>query len=273
MQPLLAQWMLLWLRQKRVKDISDEHLLQYLMKGPSSDQVTISAVMDSLSDEHVKMVNLTHDWLSSFGPFVLSKIDRVNFGLLTADQYKQMLAENPKMPSSRSLVAVPFVGKDVPTRASEFSHPDVVMGLTILAYRYEGLRMTDFMQKLTDLREEMQDEVGPYHKRAACLKFQEWVEAAGGRVRGTRLQSKTTIDEAVDAVHQEDATTTALIPKYDSIWPLQLLDLHDPEQVDLLCACKSDPIFAAVCAAPAFLTAIWFLQHRRDAGIPTSIDI
>jgi hypothetical protein len=39
---------------------------------------------------------------------------------------------------------VPFVGKDVPSRASEFSHPDIVIGLTIAAYRYEGLRFKDF---------------------------------------------------------------------------------------------------------------------------------
>lgn len=32
------------------------------------------------------------------------------------------------MPKSRKLLAVPFVGKDVPSRASEFSHPDVVIG-------------------------------------------------------------------------------------------------------------------------------------------------
>ena len=35
---------------------------------------------------------------------------------------------DPKMPKSRKLLAVPFVGKDVPSRASEFSHPDVVIG-------------------------------------------------------------------------------------------------------------------------------------------------
>lgn len=35
---------------------------------------------------------------------------------------------DPKMPKSRKLLAVPFVGKDVPSRASEFSHPDVVVG-------------------------------------------------------------------------------------------------------------------------------------------------
>ena len=48
--------------------------------------------------------------------------------------------------SLRSLPSpqVPFVGKDVPSRASEFSHPDIVIGLTIAAYRYEGLRFKDF---------------------------------------------------------------------------------------------------------------------------------
>ena len=44
---------------------------------------------------------------------------------------------HPKMPRSRELLAVPFVGKDRPSEASEFSHPDVVIGLTIMAYRYE----------------------------------------------------------------------------------------------------------------------------------------
>ena len=44
------------------------------------------------------------------------------------------------MPRSRFKLAIPFVGKDVPSRASEFAHPDIIIGLTILAYRYEGLR-------------------------------------------------------------------------------------------------------------------------------------
>ena len=34
-------------------------------------------------------------------------------------------------------MAVPYVGKDVPSRSSEFAHPDVLIGLTVLAYRYE----------------------------------------------------------------------------------------------------------------------------------------
>ena len=32
------------------------------------------------------------------------------------------------MPRSRKLLAVPFVGKDAPSPAAEFSHPDVAIG-------------------------------------------------------------------------------------------------------------------------------------------------
>ena len=32
-------------------------------------------------------------------------------------------------------MAVPFIAKDVPSHAAEFAHPDVLIGLTILAYR------------------------------------------------------------------------------------------------------------------------------------------
>ena len=50
------------------------------------------------------------------------------------------------MPRSRLMLAVPFVGKDVPSASSEFANPDVVIGLTLLAYRYEGMRQRDTEQ-------------------------------------------------------------------------------------------------------------------------------
>jgi hypothetical protein len=77
-----------------------------------------------------------------------------------------------------------FVGKDVPSPSSEFSHADVKIGLTILAYRYEGLRRSDFMAVLESLHEEMSEEIGPFNKRKANIKFATWVALAGGRVRG-----------------------------------------------------------------------------------------
>ena len=39
------------------------------------------------------------------------------------------------MPETRRYLAIPFEGKDVPSKSSEFAHPDVTIGLTILAYR------------------------------------------------------------------------------------------------------------------------------------------
>ena len=59
------------------------------------------------------------------------------------------------MPKTRRLLAVPFVGKDAPSPSSEFAHPDVAIGLTALAYRYEGLRTRDFGLVLDHLRATM----------------------------------------------------------------------------------------------------------------------
>lgn len=62
-----------------------------------------------------------------------------------------------------------------------------VPGLTILAYRYEGLRMSDFRMNIRALKEEMEEEQsGPYHLRPACQTLVRWVMLAGGTVRGVK---------------------------------------------------------------------------------------
>jgi hypothetical protein len=50
-------------------------------------------------------------------PFFLSRC------FLLSLKINQALERNPRMPRTRKLLAVPFVGKDVPSRESEFSHP------------------------------------------------------------------------------------------------------------------------------------------------------
>lgn len=125
-----------------------------------------------LDDELLKMMNLAHDWLESFLPFILSKIDRVSFGLLSADEIAKQFAADPKMPPSRKITAVPFVGKDVPSRRSEFAHLDIVIGLTIMAYRYEGLRAFDFRELMKSMQASVWEEYGPYHKRPSSRQFQ-----------------------------------------------------------------------------------------------------
>jgi hypothetical protein len=58
---------------------------------------------------------------------------------------------DPHMPRSRAKLAIPFVSKDVPSPASEFAQPDVVIGLTALGYRIQGMRFADFLEALEKL--------------------------------------------------------------------------------------------------------------------------
>jgi hypothetical protein len=157
-----------------------------MANGPLQDKAAASAVSVALDDEYMKLLNLSHDLINNYIPHVMSKINRVSFGLLSKADVKIAEETDPNMSMARRLAAVPFVGKDVPSRASQFSHPDVVIGLTITAYRYEGIRMTDFITALQELRDMLDGEFGPYQKRPSALKWVSWIEAAGGKVRGPK---------------------------------------------------------------------------------------
>lgn len=61
-----------------------------------------------------------------------------------------------------------------------------MIGLTILAFRYEGLRESDFLTFMKDIQQKMWNEEGAYEKRPTAKLFGEWVLMAGGRVRGMR---------------------------------------------------------------------------------------
>lgn len=74
-------------------------------------------------------------FFSTFLPHCLAKVNRVSFGLLSMEDCKAALLADPHVPRSRLKLGVPFVGKDVPSKSSEFAHPDVIIGLTVLAFR------------------------------------------------------------------------------------------------------------------------------------------
>ena len=51
--------------------------------------------------------------------------------------------------------------------------PDVLIGLTILGYRYEGLRPQDFYTAMKFLKETMETEGGKtYRDRPSCQRFE-----------------------------------------------------------------------------------------------------
>ena len=116
----------------------------------------------NIDSKSFQMLNLCSDWLRVYLPHVLQKIDRVSFGLLSVEEHARLLKSEPHMPRSRFKLAIPFVGKDCPSRASEFAHPDIIISLTVLAYRYEGLRRAEFkVDVIALLRTNFENEARP----------------------------------------------------------------------------------------------------------------
>lgn len=138
LKPVMAEWLYMWIETQHMAALSELHTIQYLLEGASSTHnPQLAELIEScVSFEHKKMLNLGRDWLLSFLPHVLQKIDRVSFGLMNKGDYERAIKTDPHMPRTRAKLAIPFVGKDVPSKSSEFAHPDVIIGLTILAYRF-----------------------------------------------------------------------------------------------------------------------------------------
>ena len=203
LRPLLAEWLLLWLRRQGLRDVTDDQATRCLLGGTKD-----AAVQQVLSDRHVKMLNLGADWLSFLLPHALRKVSRVHYGLLKPEEMKEMSAKGG-LPRSRRYLAVPFVGKDAPSHAAEFAHPDVAIGLTILAYRYEGMRHADFGPALRLLRQGLDEETGPILKRPSSLTWIAWMHAAGRRVRGIKALQAADADSQASAAGDAG---TALLP-------------------------------------------------------------
>ena len=200
MKPIMAQWMMLWLEANHVAGLSTEQIDAYLrsdgasLVGTEWDATTEDAAAaderehpppvyetreaqeaaKALRRLHALMrrrvaakamqcFNIAAEWLRTFLPHSLAKIDRVSFGLLSMEEYKRISATTEtQMPRSRLKLAIPFLGalpapsacrhrpearalqtrsyaralahtcalwpsraagKDVPSSASEFAHP------------------------------------------------------------------------------------------------------------------------------------------------------
>ena len=78
-------------------------------EGPNADPKVVEAVaaiQAGLSDEHMKVMNLSHDWLRTFLPHVIAKINRFKFGLLSAEDLNRALDLDPHIGRNRRLLAV-----------------------------------------------------------------------------------------------------------------------------------------------------------------------
>jgi hypothetical protein len=80
---------------------------------------------------------------------------RVNFGL-----------DPTRVPETQ--LAVPFKSKDCPSPRSEFSHPDVVILLSLLSYYYGGLTDEQLFDSFAHLQKSVQ----------GAIQYKEWVDTA-----------------------------------------------------------------------------------------------
>ena len=180
-RPLLIPWVLLYLRsQGLLSVISEEKIKESLTEG--SFKIALSNMSDAAGERHKMFLRLAIDWLHIFLPHILTKVNRIGFGLLDT---KEPIPKGT--PESRRLLAIPFVGKDVPSLTTEFAHPDMVIGLTILAYRFSGLRESDFERLIKRLREQLTSEVGPVAYRKTSQLYIRWIASEGRYVKGYRL--------------------------------------------------------------------------------------
>lgn len=189
-------------------------------------EVHSSTRVRQLPDEQIKYFNLGRGWLRTYLPWVLSKINRVGFGTLSPEQIRH------NEPRGRRFLAVPFVGKDKPTEASEFSNPEVAIGLTILSLRYEGLRQAACRAMLSGLRDGFAQEHGPPNKRPSALTYNEIIVSAGGKVRGFTPTDKFQLEAKprLTAVPVDDDEADL----WQKLWPLSSLDIRDSEQLGTL---------------------------------------
>ena len=237
LRPVLTEVTVCWLEQQHF----DQEVLGGvpLMEALAQKHlVTAEKVVSAEHKKHMKLLNMCFDWLESFVPHALSKIDRVTFGIMTDEDKKRASAVDPHMPRTRWKLAIPFISKDVPSRSSEFAHPDVVIGLTFLGYRYEGLRFEDFTEVVTELRAQLEKEVGPVRDRKAYKLYESWVLGCGATIRDPAAdKQKSYSDESAATAMQaggqasDDEDDEEL---QNEVVSLSLLKRSDSEQMDKL---------------------------------------
>ncbi|KNC47257.1 uncharacterized protein AMSG_03687 [Thecamonas trahens ATCC 50062] len=236
LRPLFAAWAKVWLLAAEPALLAvDADVVSYL-GAPTLSPGLKARVSAAAPPRALQLLNLARSWVVSFLPHVLAKICRVRYGLLSpADIDRWSAAEGApvSLPLSRSLLAVPFVGKDVPSRSAEFAHPEVLLGTTILAYRYEGLRRHNMRTIVLDLKARLLQETGPFAERPSRRLFADWLDAA-------RLALP------------DPSVAPALLP-------LELFQPADPRQLDqLVAALAFEPL-----VIHHFVTAHVFPQVMR----------
>ena len=81
LKPLLARWIVIWMSFRQASGLTDSQMYDYLTLtkegGDIKDKARQVGIQEELlADEVMKLLNLAHDWLHSYLPFVLGTYRR-----------------------------------------------------------------------------------------------------------------------------------------------------------------------------------------------------
>ena len=140
------------------KDIVSEEkgsYLQFIMgelsnrkdKSSHSPELVISLTLKNVNKNLLTYLLIAKAWLTHGLLYhIISYRYRVNYGLLDFDN------NDSNKENAKKEIAIPFKGKDLPSERSEFSHPEIMIGFTILSYFYNGLSCQQMRKILVQLK-------------------------------------------------------------------------------------------------------------------------
>jgi len=191
-------------RSNELKDLAKRFVAgRCNVKERKSLQNTLESVN---ATKAIPILHLGRMWLKQLLPHCLSKRSRIDFGLIQDADVQRWVDEKEKhelipktreekdiwskipMTLSRKLLAIPFSGKDVPSRMAEFSNPDISIGLTVLAYMYEGMRQRDVVDLVNHQSRALSNQAGPMDQREVWLRFQSYIDEAMERYAGEPVE-------------------------------------------------------------------------------------
>jgi hypothetical protein len=124
-----------------------------------------------LLDEDIKAMEASDFWTESTQPPLLLVRGLIACGVLrfalSTKRWRVNFGQDASRTPKTSL-AVPYRSKDAPSPRSEFSHPDVVILLTLLSYYYGGLSDEEMFDSFVHLLKSDQ----------ASIHYDEWVSTA-----------------------------------------------------------------------------------------------
>jgi len=200
---------------------------QYILWAPPDAEPTpdilekklaLESAVEALPEDLRLVVEIAKEWLSTVIPHIFAKRLNVDFGALFITK-----GGVKTIPADRQ-IAVPYISKDRPSERSEYSNPDIQIGLTYIRYCREGLSQENLKQVLERLIKLMKSEshVTP-SKRHAVKIFSSWLKAVGAEEQ-FQLGSLKLEDSTLQELHIRLACHPPCVREFLNffVFPIQL---------------------------------------------------